>query len=158
MGSFDILHIDHISLFERCREIATDTGQVIVGVNSDTFIFEMKERMPAFPTDQRMGLVKAIKDVDRVFMNDDTSLQWCVDHFEPDYLAIGSDWFGPGKDYMRQIGMTWSDLAARGVMVVVVPSFERIHSSAVRAPQGKRVESGLGTVIFPPDTESWSQH
>ncbi len=132
VGSFDILHIDHVELFAKCRELVGPDGKVLVGVNTNSFIEEYKGRSPLMWESDRLMLVNAIRYVDDVFLNDDTSLEWCLDAYGPDYLAIGSDWFAPERDYMAQIGLTWQQMADYVCSVVVIPSRERVHSSDFR--------------------------
>ncbi len=132
VGTFDILHVDHLRLFRQCRKIVGPEGRVLVGVNTDSFVEEYKGHHPVMSQDDRSALVYAIKGIDEVFQNDDTSLDWCIEKYQPDFLAIGSDWFAPGKDYMAQIAMTWKQMLLADCMVVIVPSFERVHSSDFR--------------------------
>lgn len=132
VGTFDILHVDHLHLFRQCRSIVGPEGHVLVGVNTDSFVEEYKGHRPVMSHDDRSALVYALKYVDEVFQNDDTSLDYAISAYAPDFLAIGSDWFGPGKDYMEQIAMTWQGMWEANCMIVIVPSMERVHSSNFR--------------------------
>lgn len=131
VGSFDLLHPDHLSLFWNCRRIAGDGGQVIVGVNSDRFYEECRGYAPVMDADSRKSLVAELRDVDETFVNDDASLENWIRLHEPDILVLGSDW--ATRDYMSQMGLTWRMLKTHDVALAFVPSPESIHSSDIRA-------------------------
>ena len=42
IGTFDLLHVGHIELFKKCKELAGDSN-FIIGLNTDEFIFKYKK-------------------------------------------------------------------------------------------------------------------
>ena len=75
-GGFDPLHSGHIAYFRAAKQLG-DT--LVVGVNSDAWLVRKKGR--AFmPWDERMAIVKNIKDVDFVleFNDDDGSAKSAI--------------------------------------------------------------------------------
>jgi cytidyltransferase-like protein len=75
-GGFDPLHSGHIAYFRAAKQLG-DT--LVVGVNSDAWLVRKKGR--AFmPWDERMNIVKNIKDVDFVleFNDDDGSAKQAI--------------------------------------------------------------------------------
>ena len=75
-GGFDPLHSGHIAYFRAAKQLG-DT--LVVGVNSDAWLVRTKGR--AFmPWDERMAIVKNIKDVDFVleFNDDDGSAKSAI--------------------------------------------------------------------------------
>ena len=75
-GGFDPLHSGHIAYFRAAKQLG-DT--LVVGVNSDAWLIRKKGR--AFmPWDERMTIVKNIKDVDFVleFNDDDGSAKSAI--------------------------------------------------------------------------------
>lgn len=132
VGSFDILHGDHIHLLEECRNLAGKKGKVVVGLNSDAFIERMKGRLPTQEYFDRHSVLSSLGVVDEVYFNNSSSLHSMIGEIFPNYLVVGSDWAYP-KDYMTQIGMTYADLNAYGCNLVFVSSKERIHSSQYRS-------------------------
>ena len=75
-GGFDPLHSGHIAYFRAAKQLG-DT--LVVGVNSDAWLIRKKGR--AFmPWDERMAIVKNIKDVDFVleFNDDDGSAKSAI--------------------------------------------------------------------------------
>lgn len=130
IGSFDILHRDHIALFEECRRIAGKKGHVRVGLNTDAFIESHKGRPPLLDDTNRALILGAIRDIDDWFWNENDCILSHIERFMPDFLVIGSDWHE--KDYMGQIGITFEDLYALSCNLVYVPTLERVHSSSIR--------------------------
>lgn len=61
-GTFDMLHANHIKLFEYCRALG---DILIVGVNTDELV-ESYKSTPIIPFDERIALVKALKYPDIV--------------------------------------------------------------------------------------------
>lgn len=135
-GTFDILHQDHISLFEWCRKLATMYGKVTVAVNGDDFVGRFKGHQPVMDLDERMAVISSVKHVDTVVVNNgEDCLLPVIDRFVTspnpvDVLVIGSDWYG--RDYLDQIGADWLDLYVRNVGVTFVPSPNRVHSSDIK--------------------------
>ena len=75
-GGFDPLHSGHIAYFRAAKQLG---NLLVVGVNSDAWLIRKKGR--AFmPWDERMTIVKSIKDVDSVleFNDDDGSAKQAI--------------------------------------------------------------------------------
>jgi cytidyltransferase-like protein len=75
-GGFDPLHSGHIAYFRAAKQLG-DT--LVVGVNSDAWLVRKKGR-EFMPWDERMNIVKNIKDVDFVleFNDDDGSAKQAI--------------------------------------------------------------------------------
>ena len=107
-GTFDVLHMGHIELFNKARKLAGPKGKVIVGTDSDERVRELKG--PSRPINNifdRIGFLRAIKYIDGVvtFSSDD-ELQARIKHFSPDILLIGADYIGKpivGSQYAKKI-------------------------------------------------------
>jgi len=107
-GTFDVLHMGHIELFNKARKLAGSKGKVIVGTDSDERIRELKG--PTRPINNifdRIGFLRAIKYVDGVvtFSSED-ELQAQIKRFSPDILLIGDDYKGKpivGAQYAKKI-------------------------------------------------------
>ena len=75
-GGFDPLHSGHIAYFRSAKQLG---DILVVGINSDAWLNRKKGR--AFmPWDERMNIVKNIKDVDFVleFNDDDGSAKQAI--------------------------------------------------------------------------------
>jgi len=107
-GTFDVLHMGHIELFNKARKLAGPKGKVVVGTDSDERIRELKG--PSRPINNifdRIGFLRAIKYIDGVvtFSSDD-ELQAQIKRFSPDILLIGDDYIGKpivGSQYAKEI-------------------------------------------------------
>lgn len=89
-GCFDILHLGHIDLLQKAR----DLGDVlVVAINSDDSVRRMKgEPRPIFPESERAELLSALEMVDFVCaFHEDTPLE-AILKIRPDVLVKGADW------------------------------------------------------------------
>lgn len=149
VGTFDTPHSGHLELFKKCRKLADletptslykrwyegisidrSNNQVIVGVNSDEFVYRFKGRTPAYPFLERFKIIQAIKEVDRVMENPGEDLQPLIYVVKPDFLVVGSDW--AKKDYYKQTNLTDEWLNENNVMLLYVPYTEGISSTELR--------------------------
>lgn len=94
-GCFDLLHAGHVSLLKFCREIASDEGLVIVGLNSDKSIERIKgSGRPIIPLEQRFFLLGSLDFVDRVFVFEEDTPINLINQLKPDVIVKGPDYFG----------------------------------------------------------------
>jgi cytidyltransferase-like protein len=118
VGTFDLLHCGHVSLFSHCRRVAGDGGKVVIGVNTSEFAAKFKPA-PVQSTHERAFMVGACRDVDQVVLNDSESLAPLITETSADFLLIGQDW--ATRDYYAQIGLTQAQLDDAGVTLLYVP-------------------------------------
>ena len=91
-GTFDVFHIGHLRILERAAVLG---DRLIVGVSSDALNFSKKGRAPVFSQEERLRLVRAMRCVDEVFVEE--ALEFKRDYlrrFRADVLAMGDDWRG----------------------------------------------------------------
>jgi len=93
-GVFDMFHIGHLNLIRRAR---LECDYLIAGVVSDAVGFELKDRYPAIPEDERIEVVSSIRFVDEVHMEQtvDKFQTWEILKF--DVVFKGDDWKGSAK-------------------------------------------------------------
>lgn len=141
IGSFDGLHVGHLELLNESRRIADRLGAaLVVGVNSDAFIERYKGRKPLYPYEHRVEVLDALAVVDAVVLNlGDEDAKPVIEVVNPVLLTIGDDWLDldweGGKDqdrYFKQLGVTRTWMANRGLGVEYIPRTKGISSSAVR--------------------------
>jgi glycerol-3-phosphate cytidylyltransferase len=91
-GTFDVLHVGHVSLLERARALG---DRLIVGVSSDALNFSKKGRNPVYPEADRLRLIAALRCVDEVFVEESLALkgEYLRQH-RADVLVMGDDWAG----------------------------------------------------------------
>ena len=88
-GCFDILHRGHIELLKYCKSL----GQVIVGINSDESVSNLKgPERPFFSQQDRKFMLESCRYVDEVrIFNEDTPYN-LIKHLKPDIIVKGGDY------------------------------------------------------------------
>ena len=84
-------HIDHLNMLKRAKALGT---YLAVGVSSDELNIEKKERTPIYPLKQRLAILRALKCVDEVFVEEslEKKAEYCKSY--DDIFVIGDDWRG----------------------------------------------------------------
>lgn len=91
-GTFDLLHIGHINMLNKCKKYG---DKLIVGVSSDELNHEKKSRCPVFKEEDRIEIIKNIKCVDEVFLEESLELkEEYIEKYDADIFIIGDDWKG----------------------------------------------------------------
>jgi len=89
-GCFDILHVGHIQLLRKARELG-DT--LVVGMNSDKSIRQIKgPNRPIIPEDERYIILKNLETVNAVIPFDEPDPLRLIKMINPDVLVKGGDW------------------------------------------------------------------
>jgi glycerol-3-phosphate cytidylyltransferase len=91
-GTFDIFHVGHLHLLERCRALG---DHLIVGVSTDELNESKKGRRPVYSLEERCRILRALRAVDEVFVEE--SLEAKADYvrqYRADIAAMGDDWAG----------------------------------------------------------------
>ena len=131
LGTFDLLHVGHLKLFKRCRELS---DFVIVGLNTDEFIKAFKGKAPVMSYDERHAMIIETGLVDMIMPNDQskigsTALQTIVKS-GANLIVVGSDWLR--KDYLGQIGLEIDDLELNHIGVCFLPYTKGISTTEVK--------------------------
>ena len=93
-GVFDLFHIGHLNLLERCKEMC---DVLIVGVCDDDYVRNIKKVEPIILENDRVRILNALKCVDKAELvtieltNDKLLAQ---EKFGFDVLFSGDDWKG----------------------------------------------------------------
>jgi glycerol-3-phosphate cytidylyltransferase len=121
-GVYDMLHIGHILLFKRAKELG---NRLIVAVQDDSVIKKYKpEANLVYTTEERMYMVSTIRYVDEVVVYSDV---------DKDIQNIDFDIFAKGPDQVHagfQRAVEWCK--NNGKEVVVIPRTEGISSTMLR--------------------------
>ena len=122
VGVYDMLHIGHILLFKRAKELG---DHLIVAVQADEVILKYKpEAKMVYTTEERMFMVSALKYVDEVIVYSDV---------DKDIQNVDFDVFAKGPDQIHagfQRAVDWCE--KNGKEVVVIPRTEGISSTMLR--------------------------
>lgn len=123
-GAFDLFHIGHLNLLKRAK---SSCDYLIVGVTTDELIYKTKHKKPIIPYNERMEIIKELKCVDKVVIQDDLDkvLAWKKLHYN--ILFSGDDW----KNSPRWQGYI-EELSRNNVNVVFFPYTNTISSSLIR--------------------------
>ena len=99
-GTFDLLHVGHVRLLSRARELG---DRLIVGVSSDNLNFTKKNKYPEFSQDERMEIISMIKGIDGVFLEESLELKdFYLQEYGADILVMGDDWSGK-FDFCKEV-------------------------------------------------------
>lgn len=122
VGVYDMLHIGHILLFKRAKELG---DKLIVAVQDSSVILKYKPGTKmVYTTEERMYMVSTIRYVDEVVVYRDV---------DKDIQNIDFDVFAKGPDQMHegfQRAVEWCE--DHDKEVVVIPRTEGISSSLLR--------------------------
>lgn len=89
VGTFDLLHVGHLALLERCR----DLGDIVaVGVASDHVVNSYKPNVPVIPLDQREEMLRSLRCVDLVRPYYELEYVSACRELNVDVFVIGEDW------------------------------------------------------------------
>ncbi len=91
----DIIHEGHINLIRQAEKY----GQVIVGVLSDEAMVRFN-RFPLVSFEERIRMVREIKGVSKVVVQEDILYDKVIEQLRPDYVIHGDNWL---RGYMKVI-------------------------------------------------------
>ena len=117
-GTFDLLHLGHIHLLRRARELG---DHLTVAVSTDEFNAG-KGKKTILPFAERMEIVKSIRYVDEVIP------ETCWEQKEADVRRLGIDVFTMGDDWAGKF-----DFLKPYCEVVYLPRTPDVSSSSLKA-------------------------
>ena len=121
-GVYDMLHIGHILLFKRAKELGS---RLIVAVQDGDYIQKYKPGTEMiYSTEERLYMVSSIKFVDEVVIYKDVDVD--IQNIDFDIFAKGPDQQHPGF----QRAVAWCK--EHGKQVVTIPRTEGISSTMLR--------------------------
>ena len=127
VGVFDLFHVGHLNLLERCKE---QCEYLIVGICDDNYVRNIKHKEPVIQEFDRVRLVNALKCVDRVELVDfeitDDKMK-ALEKFKFDVLFSGDDWKGTER-YNR----TEEQFAEKGVAIEYLPYTKGISTTDIK--------------------------
>lgn len=110
----DVIHEGHLNIIHEAKKY----GELIVGVLSDEAMVRF-DRFPTISFEERMKLIKAIPDVDRILCQEDIMYDKVIAKLHPDYVIHGDNWkSGPTKAIRDNVEKI---LSAYGGQIIDVP-------------------------------------
>ncbi|PAE10139.1 glycerol-3-phosphate cytidylyltransferase [Niallia circulans] len=108
-GTFDLLHIGHINILKRAKELG---DHLTVGLSSDEFN-KIKNKKAFHSYENRKTILESIRYVDEVIAENDwdQKIRDVVDH-NIDIFVMGNDWEGKFdflKDYCEVVYLPRTD-------------------------------------------------
>lgn len=135
-GTFDLFHSGHINFLKACSALTGYSGEVVVALNTDEFIFEYKGRKPINSFEERLAVLSACRYVDRVVTNvGGKDSKPTILKVKPDILVVGSDW--ATKNYYDQMCFDQSWLDSNKIILAYVPYTKGISSTLIRESLGQ---------------------
>lgn len=103
-GCFDILHIGHVSLFQKAKTLG---DVLIVAINSDKSLAKLKgPKRPLVPQTDRAKLLAALSCVDYVVIFGEQTPYTLLSKLQPDVLVKGGDYKLQdivGKEFVKKV-------------------------------------------------------
>jgi choline-phosphate cytidylyltransferase len=91
-GTFDVFHVGHLRVIERAAALG---DRLVVGVSADALNLRKKGREPVFSQAERLEIVRALRVVDDVFVEESLELKrHYLEKHGADVLVMGDDWKG----------------------------------------------------------------
>lgn len=123
-GSFDMFHIGHLNILKNAKSIC---DYLIVGVNSDEFMYSYKHKHPVIPEEERLEIIKSIKYVDEAHIVNNRDKLEALEKFHFNALIMGDDY--KGTEFYNKVEKQLED---KNVDIVYFPYTKTTSSTIVR--------------------------
>jgi cytidyltransferase-like protein len=121
-GTFDLFHIGHVNVINRCASIDR-SRPLVIGVSSDFLNIEKKNRLPIMSIYDRYMTVQSNQNVTEVFIEEEYSTESKIKYmhiYGGRIFAIGDDWKG-----------RFDELVEYGYLVDYIPRTPAISTSEI---------------------------
>lgn len=125
-GTFDLLHIGHVTFLNQAKALVGEQGKLIVAVLSDHEVQRRKAPgRPIFKQEERLQILKSLCAVDQVILWDKPweQLRSYILELKPDYLAVVEG--DPGLDNKK------AQIEKAGGKLVVFPKIDGYSTSEI---------------------------
>lgn len=96
-GTFDLFHYGHLMVLQRAADLG---DELFVGVSSDALNFSKKNRYPIYSQMERMEIIKSLKCVTEVFLEESLELKReYLLKYNANILVMGDDWEGKFDEF-----------------------------------------------------------
>jgi len=103
-GCFDLLHIGHVSLFQKAKTLG---DVLIVAINSDASLAQLKgPKRPLVPQTDRTQILAALSCIDYVVVFNEQTPCELLSKLKPDILVKGGDYKIEdivGKEFVKEV-------------------------------------------------------
>ena len=132
-GVFDMFHIGHLNLLERCKQ---QCAYLIVAVCDDNYVRMIKQKEPIIPLHDRMRILGALKCVDEVVsigIDEVEDKMKALEKYRFDVLFSGDDWKGTER-YKK----TEEQFAKNNATIVYLPYTQGISTTSLKERINKK--------------------
>ena len=123
-GVYDMFHIGHLNLLQQA---AKHCEKLIVGVNSDTLVYEYKKHYPIISETDRVAIISGLKCVYEAHIVHTLDKEEILKDHPFDAIFIGDDWKGNAR---------WKDteeiMTKYGVEIEYLPYTKGVSSTELR--------------------------
>ena len=116
----DFIHDGHLNIIREAQKY----GEIIVGVLSDKAMIRFN-KFPTVSFEERMELVKSIKGVAQVVVQEDVMYDTIVETIKPDYIIHGDNWKEEPMNVIRENAIALMNKT--GGEVIEVPYTKSAH-------------------------------
>ena len=121
-GCFDLLHVGHVTLLERCKQFGE---RLIIGINSDASVARLKgPSRPIISETERMRVLSSLAVSDAVVIFDEPTPIELIRAIQPDVLVKGGD-------YTEATVVGAEDVKGWGGRVELVPLVPGLSTSEI---------------------------
>ena len=127
VGVFDLFHVGHLNLLERCKAMC---DKLIVAVCGDDYVTEVKYKIPVYPAEQRRRIIAALKCVDEVIpvtIKETKDKILLLKNHPFDVLFSGDDW--KGSERYRK---TEEQFGKLGVAIEYLPYTKGVSTTSIK--------------------------
>lgn len=132
-GVFDLFHIGHLNIIKNAK---SHCDYLIVGVTSDEEVKRVKGISTFIPLEERIEIIKSLKYVDEVVVEDNTDKIIAWEKLKYDKLFKGSDWKN-SPDFKRYELF----FEKKNVEIIFFPYTKQTSSTQIRTIIEKKINN-----------------
>lgn len=138
-GVFDLFHVGHLNLLERCKALC---DYLIVAICDDDYVRFVKQKKPVYSQEERQRIVGALKCVDEAVIVTPAEIDdklVVLKRFGFDVLFSGDDWKGSDR-----YNKTEQDFALYNAKIEYLPYTQGVSTTDIV----NRIREGGGVTSF----------
>ena len=124
-GVFDLFHVGHLEILKKAK---SHCDYLIVGISTDELVQEYKNKKPIISFEHRVEILKSIKYVDEVVVQQDRDKLKAFHKIGFNIMFVGDDWKGSQLFIDLE-----EELINFGVEIFYFPYTKNISSTSLRA-------------------------
>ena len=122
-GVYDLFHVGHLHLLRNAKSMC---DYLIVGVSTDELVYEIKDKRPIIPFNERIEILSALPFVDVVVAQSSMDKMDAWQRYKFDIMFVGDDW--KGSEAWNGIETKFGDM---GVKTIYFPYTKSTSSTKI---------------------------